>query len=58
MGDSRVKAALVKLRAELYIAAQTLHGDDLEELRLLISEIQAVLDHTPKTAPFSKVGPV
>lgn len=55
MENDRIKQALARLRVELYTAAQVLTGEDLEELRQLISEIQAVLDHSH---PFQKVGPV
>jgi hypothetical protein len=38
-----IQQKLLRLRVELYTAAQTLQGEDLSEFRKLISEVHALL---------------
>lgn len=44
---ARTAAALVRLRVELYGAAQMLKGDDMAEFTTLIQEIATVLELLP-----------
>ena len=50
-------AALIRLRVELFGAAQLLKGDDLDDLRALIADVALILDLRPRTAPSEKATP-
>ena len=47
---------LLRLRAELYMAAQTLTGEDAEDFWALIDEIQSIRAHMAPVAPPSGNG--
>lgn len=51
MTPDQVDHALVRLRVELYTAAQLLKGSQLEEFKQLIREMTQVLDLATTPAP-------
>ncbi len=51
-------AALIRLRVELFGAAQLLKGDDLDDLRTLIADVALILDvGRPVAQPSERATP-